>query len=1426
MDKQVVKKIITEILLVLACCLQVQAHGIDSISAKKIMARADSIYEKLPDSCRDSLKDADEMLDIADAYSRMKYGDNYVLWACNAGQTYSLVNDARIIKNRYEMQVSTDFIFDVQTRLSTFWRSRTNRLRESSRNVGRFDIDERWQEVANYYNSNYLSSIQDKLIAFAKSHEIKPTDAEEEALVDSFLYCYIEYGTSNLLSHYALTQEKRFMQSAYNLQEYIGEKLGKKHILYAVATCHVAMVLSFHRESEEAAMLLYEEAANIFHENNDSLAMRLALYSASHIYNEQATRQLWKKDSVAALSIKEREYAHIINLMGEDALIAQIIADERQVMGAPKLTSTERKRAEEVWMEVKRKRDPNADVFAEGVRLAHAKKYDEAIQTFIRCDSLDRISLAFGREDFRRQYTHQWILWCYIMNGQADNAWKWYSCKDVHIPSPFGLTDLCSVQAAFGLPPIDRAKTSEIDYYVNIEECNHLGYEDIFENLHRVRRNYLQKACAILGSNSLEYARILAHSSRFREGSPEEVLDSLNRAQSVFNAHLGQNDFVDVYMIERRADILHDLGYIYEANKSLEQALKIYSSKYGIRSLLYHDLVNKIINVNNKDLDTDAKLDLARWQLHSYEYNPSLTLDDRLNLLYHAANNFSIQNDNIDGMHPYEKAAQLYSTEVALCRQHHVEEKYSNLTEHSTEDDSVSTKQRLYVNYCIARTSLAYSNYIVQRIKRQPVTAIDSLKAHIADIECVLKIMAPESHNWWSEDLYKIPLEQKRSALHALAMLLNHSQLHSDVIATTDQIIEILHQIRDNKADTIPYLKLKAQSLVAIGQQTVADEIWRYTIDSIERYESHLEKANYYYEEEVEKNDDAFQNYAHILQSIGKPQQAAEYMSRYLDRVTPRILNGLIVENALNREKYWKEKGTLFERELPLFAYHNGNPSIIGQLYDAVLLSKGLLLNTDMEIRRMLMENGDSILISSYTQWLADQQVLAQQLRRPVQERTINTDSLSLRLKARQQQIFSTTSRKNQKDIVQNLHTSWQDIQQQLQPNDLAVEFLTVPVNRDSLLYVALTLRYDYTAPRMTPLCLQKEIQQIPSDLVYSTDTLYRLLWKPLEAELDNAHRVYFAPAGQLHQIGIEYLHGIQSERFIRLSSTRELVRPHLSPKIEAALYGGILYELTDQQRRQMTSQPSKSSLYLMRDVAIKRDLRGAEQEIPILPGSLHEVQSISHILKQHHAKAITVSGLEGTEASFKALSEQKKTLIHLSTHGFYLPQSSSRQETGSEGILLQGSEGAQTFEEQTLKRSGLLMTGAADFIYGQIDTNNKEDGILTAEEISQMNLQGLDLVVLSACETALGDITGDGVFGLQRGFKKAGAQSILMSLWKVDDEATCLLMTEFYKNWIGEGKTKHDALELAKQAVRSHKEKGWDDPKYWAAFILLDALD
>jgi CHAT domain-containing protein len=116
----------------------------------------------------------------------------------------------------------------------------------------------------------------------------------------------------------------------------------------------------------------------------------------------------------------------------------------------------------------------------------------------------------------------------------------------------------------------------------------------------------------------------------------------------------------------------------------------------------------------------------------------------------------------------------------------------------------------------------------------------------------------------------------------------------------------------------------------------------------------------------------------------------------------------------------------------------------------------------------------------------------------------------------------------------------------------------------------------------------------------------------------------------------------------------------------------------------------------------------------------------------------------------------------------------------------------------------------------------NIEDGMLTAHEISQMQFNDLQLVVLSACETALGDINSEGVMGLQRGFKKAGAKAIIMTLWQVNDKATCILMTEFYRN-LAKGDSIVTAFEKARNNLRGIKE--YSSYEYWAPFILLDAI-
>ena len=128
------------------------------------------------------------------------------------------------------------------------------------------------------------------------------------------------------------------------------------------------------------------------------------------------------------------------------------------------------------------------------------------------------------------------------------------------------------------------------------------------------------------------------------------------------------------------------------------------------------------------------------------------------------------------------------------------------------------------------------------------------------------------------------------------------------------------------------------------------------------------------------------------------------------------------------------------------------------------------------------------------------------------------------------------------------------------------------------------------------------------------------------------------------------------------------------------------------------------------------------------------------------------------------------------------------------------------------------MMSGANNYWEHAIRPSKTEDGILTAEEISELDLSKSSLVVLSACQTGLGDISNEGVIGLQRAFKMAGVETIVMSLWEIDDRATADFMGYFYKSLI----TGHDKRQAFREAQRQLKKK-YDNPYYWAAFVMLD---
>ncbi len=284
-----------------------------------------------------------------------------------------------------------------------------------------------------------------------------------------------------------------------------------------------------------------------------------------------------------------------------------------------------------------------------------------------------------------------------------------------------------------------------------------------------------------------------------------------------------------------------------------------------------------------------------------------------------------------------------------------------------------------------------------------------------------------------------------------------------------------------------------------------------------------------------------------------------------------------------------------------------------------------------------------------------------------------------------------------------------------------------------------------------------------------------------------------------------------------RLSSTRELVLDRTDNKsVNVAVYGGLQYGMKYDDVVNDAANYSKSyDSAQIADIGDGQRKRGSFF-IDYLKGTKVEAESIVHTIKKHGLDKFKVTpyvGMKGTEASFKALKYSTQKLIHIATHGYFFSEDEREVQEYDLGA-------------HPLDRSGLLFSGAVNKLYGEILPDGVDDGWLTSREISNLDLKDVELVVLSACDTGRGEIDADGVFGLQRGFKMAGVDGLLMSLWKVDDDATCVFMTEYYKMWIGKGYTKREAMVAAREVVRSNKEKGWDSPRYWAAFIMLDGLE
>lgn len=498
--------------------------------------------------------------------------------------------------------------------------------------------------------------------------------------------------------------------------------------------------------------------------------------------------------------------------------------------------------------------------------------------------------------------------------------------------------------------------------------------------------------------------------------------------------------------------------------------------------------------------------------------------------------------------------------------------------------------------------------------------------------------------------------------------------------------------------------------------------------------------------------------------------------------------------------------------------------------YDWQLLSKGLLLALNKEKETILANHPSPYIRQLYGQLQSIQKQLSEQA---------NIHSVE----AQVLQVDRDIAQNNLQQALQSyidFHgfdglnlTHWPDIRQALRPDEVAIEFVSGTMDRDTIpTYFALLVRHDSEQPQLIRLFHEDSIRPYIRNKremqIYNipevNQAVSHMIIHPLQSYIRPGETVYFAATGVLHQIALENMELDDTllvsdvYRMRRLSSTRQLVLSHmeqaLTPADSVVLYGGIRYEAGEEELlRQSNRYPEQRTAY--RDISDTDMDRGS---VSFLQGTLLEVNAIDTMLSVSRQAHTLLSDLQANEESFKALSGTNTVLLHIATHGFFWKKESALLQTYTSG----GVSDEQVLRRMDpLRRCGLLMAGANTALRGHAADlpQGVQDGVLTGQEIALLDLSNTRVAILSACETGVGEITGDGVFGLQRAFKKAGVQTLIMSLWKVSDAATQLLMTEFYRNWITLHQSKREAFRNAQNKVRTL----FEEPTYWAGFIMLD---
>ena len=514
--------------------------------------------------------------------------------------------------------------------------------------------------------------------------------------------------------------------------------------------------------------------------------------------------------------------------------------------------------------------------------------------------------------------------------------------------------------------------------------------------------------------------------------------------------------------------------------------------------------------------------------------------------------------------------------------------------------------------------------------------------------------------------------------------------------------------------------------------------------------------------------------------------------------------------SGMTTENIWDKNAMQLKVNMGILDKYHHNPRAVEMCYDNSLFIRSLVYD-DMARMRQVSQTDSTI------------NNLFSEIRTLKSERFAGDHNVYKSLEEKEKLLRETLLAKNNNNPA---IPTWRDVKQSLKHNECAIEFITyvgfTKTNTETkeLKYAALILTPEIDSPIFVELCTFNQLhhillaalveQEIGINELYvqgEKQILYKLIWDKIDESVKNAKSIYLSPILDIQDVNWGFIpcpdgSCLNDKYDIRIvTSTAKICNQERAHYSDAYVYGGIEY----------TKGKHNSNQISYRSIVINELCDSTRNGFGFLRASGYEADQIADVLQENNIETNLIKGADADEKSFRKMDGNSPSIIHLSTHGFYLVGFDKYTEYFDKLL-------SYSIKDNSMLLSGMLLADANSTLKASNEKTPLNDGIITAEEIAMLDLRNTELVVLSACETAIGVNLQEGFGGLVRAFKNAGVKSILASLWKVPDDATAKLMTSFYKLFLS-GIEMHLALKMAQREV----SKLYPDPYYWASFILLD---